>query len=62
VTTTPLLEFLKRKREERKQTQQRRNKGSRNAGSNMNEDDYNSSQRYKVGDRSKYDFYFEIKV
>ncbi len=49
MTTTPLLEFLKRKREERKQTQQRRNKGSRN----MNEDDYNSSQRYKVGDRSK---------
>jgi regulator of nonsense transcripts 3 len=62
VTTTPLLEFLKRKREERKQekiirsqqTQQRRNnkQANRNVGSNMNEDDYNSSQRYKGGDRS----------
>lgn len=59
-TTTPLLEYLKRKREERKQDkliriQHRNNKQSaRNAASNVNEDEYNSSQRYgSGGDRSK---------
>jgi hypothetical protein len=60
VTTTPLLEFLKRKREDRKQEklirrqQVRNNKqAGRNTGSNMNEDEYYSSQRYKGGDKSK---------
>jgi len=62
ITTTPLLEFIKRRREEKKQekiiriqqAQQRRNnkQAGRNTASNMNEDDYNSSPRYGGGDRS----------
>lgn len=56
VISTPLLDYLKRIREERKQekmirNQQRRihKQTSRNAASNMNEEDYSSSARYSTG-------------
>ena len=55
-TTTPLLEYLKRIREERKQeklirNQQRRSnkQGGRNSASNITEEDYNASARYPPG-------------